>query len=978
MRKGFLMRAHGLMIMQCYCALKATVGDNIRPADLNFLDIWVQVYGLPFGYTSKGVLEAVGNFLGRFIMVDDRNLTKPYQSFMRVRVSIDVRRPLKRRMKLTKRDGSTTWVTFKYERLGTFCYFCGILGHLEKHCASAVQSGMEAEAWPYDDNIRAGGKKKLAGIGAPWLRDMADRDITGRSSISAKADKSSLEGGMEGLITKRKRRNNDEMIVDMNITAHDAGLNDTADVTMEGYPYTWEWKKGTPDWVEERLDRAVVSLCWRDMFPRSRLVNKLSCCGRAFSDRIHLCGEKLEGWGKGKNGDTAEKISHLRGILERLRGVRSPAAMTERINITKEIDSLMDKNDCYWRQRAKQHWLSEGDRNTRFFHNYASHRRRKNYIRKLRDSNGNWHEGSNLTKLVFDFYSDLFVCAGPRDGQRLSFRRIRDFNVAMIGKQGWRLIVNPDSLVARVFKARYYSKGDFLNAGLGSSPSFVWRSILEGRNLIINGIGRRIGDGRDTLIWDTPWIWDKDNPFITSSKPPFCPNFRVSYLIDPETNAWKMDVVREWFSTEDAIRIQRTPVSLSRKDCWYWRAEAHGNYTVKSAYRRLCGEAAQLESFGQWNRLWGLPIIPKVKNCVWRCLRGVLPTAIALRAKGVDIEPNCRICGAPEESVEHVFLSCPFAQATWRLLHREIATGMHENFNNCLAAVFRSASAVGGAVTAAGIWAIWKARNQACWELKVVRPEVAADWAREVCVTRTSRDLKGGTMATSEGAGLQQLNRPDLLRCFVDAAMFEQEGFTSVAAALLDGAGTFIGGFNKLVTCPLVPRTSRDLKGGTMATSEGAGLQQLNRPDLLRCFVDAAMFEQEGFTSVAAALLDGAGTFIGGFNKLVTCPLVPRYVETFAIKEALSWLKEKNVHDVAVFSDCAQAVHALKNDVIEARSYLNTVEDDCKKLAYFFNYVNFFHIPRQSNLIAHTLARLAVNGCYEWHSIPPNDVLHLL
>ncbi|VFQ89395.1 unnamed protein product [Cuscuta campestris] len=130
---------------------------------------------------------------------------------------------------------------------------------------------------------------------------------------------------------------------------------------------------------------------------------------------------------------------------------------------------------------------------------------------------------------------------------------------------------------------------------------------------------------------------------------------------------------------------------------------------------------------------------------------------------------------------------------------------MHENFNNCLAAVFGSASAVGGAVMAAGIWAIWKARNQACWELKVVRPEVAADWAREVCVARTSRDVHGGTMVTSEGSGLQQLNRPDLLRYFVDAAMFEQDGSTSVAEALLDGAGTFIGGFNKLVTCPFVP-----------------------------------------------------------------------------------------------------------------------------------------------------------------------------
>ncbi|VFR01219.1 unnamed protein product [Cuscuta campestris] len=233
---------------------------------------------------------------------------------------------------------------------------------------------------------------------------------------------------------------------------------------------------------------------------------------------------------------------------------------------------------------------------------------------------------------------------------------------------------------------------------------------------------------------------------------------------------------------------------------------------------------------------------------------------------------------------------------------------MHENFNNYLAAVFGSTSAVDGAVMAAGIWAIWKARNQACWELNVVRPEVAANWAREVCVARTSRDIHGGTMPTSEGSGLQHLDRPDLLHCFVDAAMFEQVGSASVAAALLDGYGKFIG----------------------------------------------------------------------GFNKLVTCPLVPRYVETLAIKEALSWLKERNIHEVGIFSDYVQVVHALKNDVVDARSYLNAVEDDCKKLTYFFNYVNFFHIHRQSNLIAHTLARLAVNGCYEWHSIPPNDVLHLL
>ncbi|VFQ64050.1 unnamed protein product [Cuscuta campestris] len=299
------------------------------------------------------------------------------------------------------------------------------------------------------------------------------------------------------------------------------------------------------------------------------------------------------------------------------------------------------------------------------------------------------------------------------------------------------MLVNPDSIVARIFKARYYPKGDFLNAELGSSPSFVWRSILEARHLITNGIGRRIGDGQDTLVWDYPWVWDKDTPYITSPKPPFCPNFKVSSLIDKETGSWKMDVAREWFSEEDAIRIHRTPLSPSRKDCWFWAVETHGVYTVKSAYRRLCGEASQVGVFDRWSRLWGLPILPKVQNCVWRCLRGVLPTAIALGTKGVVIDLHCRICGAPEESLEHVFLLCPFALTIWRLLGSRLATGLHDNFFACSLSAFSSMSTPEFAGVAAGIWAIWKARNHACWELKVFKPEIVVEWARDVCMPRT-------------------------------------------------------------------------------------------------------------------------------------------------------------------------------------------------------------------------------------------------
>lgn len=55
----------------------------------------------------------------------------------------------------------------------------------------------------------------------------------------------------------------------------------------------------------------------------------------------------------------------------------------------------------------------------------------------------------------------------------LGFRRLHDFNVALLGKQGWRLIVHLNMLVSRVYKARYYPNDNFLNAKIGTNPSYV-------------------------------------------------------------------------------------------------------------------------------------------------------------------------------------------------------------------------------------------------------------------------------------------------------------------------------------------------------------------------------------------------------------------------------------------------------------------------------------------------------------------------
>jgi hypothetical protein len=75
------------------------------------------------------------------------------------------------------------------------------------------------------------------------------------------------------------------------------------------------------------------------------------------------------------------------------------------------------------------------------------------------------------------------------------------FDKALLTKQCWRLIQNPDSLIAQIIRAKYYPNSSFLESKLGRRPSFIWRSFMVAKELISYGIHWRIGDGRSIKIW---------------------------------------------------------------------------------------------------------------------------------------------------------------------------------------------------------------------------------------------------------------------------------------------------------------------------------------------------------------------------------------------------------------------------------------------------------------------------------------------
>jgi hypothetical protein len=71
-----------------------------------------------------------------------------------------------------------------------------------------------------------------------------------------------------------------------------------------------------------------------------------------------------------------------------------------------------------------------------------------------------------------------------------SFKNLPNFNLDMLEKQGWRLMTNPDSLVARLYKERYYPRCNFFKPALGHKPALYGEAYV-----ILNLFSKLEADG---------------------------------------------------------------------------------------------------------------------------------------------------------------------------------------------------------------------------------------------------------------------------------------------------------------------------------------------------------------------------------------------------------------------------------------------------------------------------------------------------
>ncbi|KAL5578525.1 hypothetical protein UlMin_020224 [Ulmus minor] len=175
------------------------------------------------------------------------------------------------------------------------------------------------------------------------------------------------------------------------------------------------------------------------------------------------------------------------------------------------------------------------------------------------------------------------LCVHKKNGG-MGFRDLRLFNKAILAKQAWRIHTQPSSLVARVLQGFYFTSSSFLQVKKSNAASFVWRSILWGRELFLQGARWKIGCGKDTYIYHDRWL------------------------------------PRDGHSCPDSL---------------IWHYDKKGDYTVRSGYWVASGRSGIAGSSSSnatawWTKFWKLHIPPKIKIFIWKAYHDWIPTELEL------------------------------------------------------------------------------------------------------------------------------------------------------------------------------------------------------------------------------------------------------------------------------------------------------------------------------------------------------------
>ena len=199
------------------------------------------------------------------------------------------------------------------------------------------------------------------------------------------------------------------------------------------------------------------------------------------------------------------------------------------------------------------------------------------------------------------------------------------------------------------------------------NTSWLWNGILECGSFITHNLRWQIGNGRSISINHPLW-WPMQGSVGNQSDVQVVSDLLTHSSSFWNFTRWNIPLVKSLYPDTLANSIIFILVSIvGGPDSLIWTKSSSGSYTTKAGYAFLFKEKFpnQPATDPFWKFLWSISLPQKQLLFIWKLLHQAIPSTDVLRDHHLTINNSCHFGCSEEESIHHLFFSCPVVKAAW-------------------------------------------------------------------------------------------------------------------------------------------------------------------------------------------------------------------------------------------------------------------------------------------------------------------------
>ena len=267
-----------------------------------------------------------------------------------------------------------------------------------------------------------------------------------------------------------------------------------------------------------------------------------------------------------------------------------------------------------------------------------------------------------------------------------------------------------------------------------------WKGLMKIKEDFFKRGSFFVGNGQTTRFWEDIWLGTRPLAEQYPSLYNIAQRKQVSVanvmLQAPPLNigfrrALTGDKWTSWLHLVNRLM----DVQLSNQpDTFKWNLTTSKKFTVKSLYLDFMNDHTRfLRKY-----IWKMKVPLNIKIFMWFLHRKVLLTKDNLAKRNWNGSKKCCFCDQ-DETIQHLFITCPFAKMVWRIVHVALNLTPPNNishlFGNWLGGVSKKDKVPIRVGVCALLWAMWNIRNdyifnnaKSCSFLQVI--PMATHWIR--------------------------------------------------------------------------------------------------------------------------------------------------------------------------------------------------------------------------------------------------------